>query len=320
MFQATGATQFMGKAIEMLSWLQRNKAPGYKHYSWGNHFDFSSRNGKLPKLEPILVWTSLIGQAFLDAYEVSGDKRYLDVSRSICEWILALPRERTSTGICLSYVRFKQSSIHNANMLGAAMLARTAKFTDEEALLKIAGDAMEYSCSRQLPDGAWFYGEASENHWIDNFHTGYNLDSLKCYAENSGDCQFNENLRKGFDYYTKTFFKADGMPKYYYDQTYPLEIQCASQSIETLSSFADYDNSSLALAMKVAEWTITNMQDKSGFFYYRRSRWIRNKTPMLHWGQATMFCALSRLFYTLMMKEVAAVPENQDIYATRIGT
>lgn len=319
MFQATGAALFKDKAVEMLSWLERHKAPGHTHYSWGNHFDFSSRSGRLPKLEPILVWTSLIGQAFLDAYETLGDERYLDISRSICNWILALPRERTSTGTCLSYVHFKQSSIHNANMLGAAILARTARFADEEALREIARGAMEYSCSRQLPDGAWFYGEAPENHWIDNFHTGYNLDSLKCYIENTSDRQFEENLRKGFDYYRRIFFEADGMPKYYHDRTYPVEIQCASQSIDTLSYFADYEDSSLALAMSVAEWTITNMQDESGYFYYRQSRWTRNKTPMLHWGQATMFCALSRLFYTLGMKAVAAVPESQDTCAAQMG-
>ena len=319
MFQTTGASQFKEKAVEMLSWLQRHKAPGYTNYSWGNHFDFSSRSGKLPKLEPIIVWTSLIGQAFLDAYEILGNERYLEVSRSICEWIRALPRERTSTGTCLSYGSFRQSSIHNANMLGAAMLARTARLTDDKSLRQIARDAMEYSCSRQLPDGAWLYGEDPENHWIDSFHTGYNLDSLKCYIENMDDRQFEENLRKGFEYYRRTFFKADGTPKYYNDHTYPIEIQCASQSIETLSYFADYEDSSLALAMTVAEWTIINMQDKSGYFYYRKYRWMRNKTPMLHWGQATMFCALSRLFYTLMTKAVTAIQESQNIYSARMG-
>jgi rhamnogalacturonyl hydrolase YesR len=319
MFQATGAARFRDKAVEMLSWLQRHKAPGYTDYCWGNHFDFCSRGGRLPKLEPIIVWTSLIGQAFLDAYETFADERYLDVSRSICDWIMALPRERTSSGTCLSYIRFKQSSIHNANMLGAAMLARTARFTDEDALRQIARDAMEYSCSRQLPDGAWLYGEAPQNHWIDNFHTGYNLDSLKCYVENTNDMQFMDNLHKGFDYYKRTFFKADGTPRYYHDRTYPVEIQCASQSIETLTNFADYEDSALALAISVAEWTIANMQDKTGYFYYRQSRWTRNKTPMLHWGQATMFCALSRLFYTLGMDSVAAVPEGRDTCAARMG-
>jgi hypothetical protein len=53
----------------------------------------------------------------------------------------------------------------------------------------------------------------------------------------------------------------------------------------------------VTLAAKVAVWTIEHMQDKSGYFYYRRySMGIVNKTPTLHWGQATMLCALAALY------------------------
>jgi hypothetical protein len=37
------------------------------------------------------------------------------------------------------------------------------------------------------------------------------------------------------------------------------------------------------------------MQDPSGYFYYRKYPLITNKTPTLHWGQATMFAALALL-------------------------
>src|SRR5258708_29605725 len=29
---------------------------------------------------------------------------------------------------------------------------------------------MEYSCSRQLPNGGSYYAESTEYHWLDNFH------------------------------------------------------------------------------------------------------------------------------------------------------
>jgi hypothetical protein len=52
--------------------------------------------------------------------------------------------------------------------------------------------------------------------------------------------------------------------------------------------------------LKVAKWTIENMQDRTGYFYYRRySPMIVNKTPTLHWGQATMLCALAGLYKLL---------------------
>ena len=47
-------------------------------------------------------------------------------------------------------------------------------------------------------DGAWFYGESPKYHWIDNFHTGYNLDALKRYIESSGDPDFKDHLHRGF--------------------------------------------------------------------------------------------------------------------------
>ena len=56
----------------------------------------------------------------------------------------------------------------------------------------------------------------------------------------------------------------------------------------------------LSLALKVAKWTIDNMQDRTGYFYYRRySPRLVNKTPTLHWGQATMLCALAGLYKLL---------------------
>ena len=295
MFKLSENQQYKEKAVSCLEWLNKNKSPGYSKHSWGNHFDFSSRSGKLPKLEPIIVWTSLIGQAFLDAFEILDDKKYLKIAISICDWILDLPREHTDSGTCLSYVAYVQKSIHNSNMLGAAMLARTSKFTGNTMALQVAKDAMQYSCARQLPDGAWYYGESSENHWIDNFHTGYNLDSLKCYIDNTDDKDFDKNLNYGFKYFKNNFFEENGRPKYYHNRTYPIDIQCASQAIDTLANFSEYDDSSLGLALKVAKWTIDNMQDKKGYFYYREMPWIMIKTPMIHWGQCTMFKSLTHL-------------------------
>lgn len=302
MFKITGNQQYKEKAVKCLEWLIENKAPGYLKYCWGNHFDYTTRGGRLPKLEPIIVWSSLIGQAFLDAYEILEKKKYLEIAISICDWILDLPREHTDSGSCISYVAYQQSSIHNSNMLGAAMLARTAKFTGNSKALEVAKEAMEYSCSRQRSDGSWYYGEQSKNHWIDNFHTGYNLDSIKCYIENTGDIDFERNLNLGFKYYIENLFEKNGIPRYYQDRVYPIDIQCASQAIDTLSYFSEYNESILNFALKVAKWTIDNMQDENGHFFYRRMPWFTIKTPMLHWGQSTMYKALTHLLIKIESK------------------
>jgi len=293
--KATGDPSYKAKAVACLDWLAANKAPGHVGYSWGNHFDFVTRAGIKPAGMPIIVWTGLCGQAFLEAFEQTGEQRFLQVARGVCAWILSVPRERTASGTCLSYVPFSQISSHNSNMIGAAMLARTWRHTQEQELLDVARSAMEYSCSRQRADGSWWYGEEPKYRWVDNFHTGYNLDSLKRYLDSTGDDTYRQNFAAGLRYFKETFLTPDGVPRYYSTSTYPIDIQCAAQSIETLAFCSQEDATCLDLSLKVAGWTIDNMQDPSGYFHYRKYPLIKAKTPYIHWGQATMYKALATL-------------------------
>ena len=294
-FSITQTASDQANALRCLDWLIRNTAAGDVGFAWGNHFDFVTRSGRNPAGSPIIVWTSLIGQAFLQAYETTRRGEYLDVAKGVCRWILNLPREKTDRGTCLSYVPWGQSSIHNSNMLGAAMLASTWKYTRAPELLEIATSAMLYSCSRQREDGSWWYGEDPKYHWIDSFHTGYNLDSLKRYQDSTGDDRFRDNFRQGLRYFKDIFFEESGCPRYYHNRTQPIDIQCASQGIESLAFCADEDLSCLGLSMKVARWTIDNMQDPTGYFYFRKYPMMIARTPYIHWGQATMFKALTTL-------------------------
>lgn len=295
LYSHTEDEQYREKAAHCFRWLIENRSPDWPQYCWGNHFTFVTRNGRLPALLPTIVWSSLIGHAFLKGYEVFGTEEYLDVAISISEWVMRLPREETSSGICLSYFPFEQSSIHNSNMLGASLLASVFKHNGDNASRETAQAAMLYSCTRQLPDGSWYYGEAEKNRWIDNFHTGYNLDCLKRYIEGTRDRTWEDHLHRGYDFFKNNFFEPDGMPKYYHDKSYPIDIQCASQAIDTLAFFSAHDPEAIQLARKVAGWTIQNMQAPDGHFYYRDLGWVTIKTPMFHWGQGTMSKALAHL-------------------------
>ena len=46
------------------------------------------------------------------------------------------------------------------------------------------------------------------------------------------------------------------------------------------------------------------MQDRTGYFYYRKYPLMTAKAPMLHWGQGTMYVALTML--------LAAVHQRPD--------
>jgi hypothetical protein len=299
--QASGERIWADRAQMALEWLIEHQSKGYSGSCWGNHFDYQSRAFYLPKGVPTVVWTSLIGHAFLDGFEHFNHDRYLEVAISACEHILRdLDRFSDGNGACISYIPGKNSQVHNANTLGGSLLARVYGHTRNSAYAEVARQALQYTAQYQRSDFSWFYGEREDLHWVDNFHTAYVLDCFKHYEQGTGDLQFTGAMMNGYRYWKQEFFLADGTPKYYNNKTAPLDIQCSSQAIDTLVFFRDVDAESIPLAIKVADWTIAHMKDRTGYFYYRRySSGVVNRTPTLHWGQATMLCALAALYKSL---------------------
>src|SRR5580704_3867940 len=132
--QATGDAAWGRKAESALQWLVENESKGYSGACWGNHFDYQSRSFYLPKGVPTIVWTSLIGHAFLDGYDHFGKKEYLDVAVSACEHILRdLDTLSEGDAICLSYIPLENKQVHNSNTLGGSLLARTFAHTANES-------------------------------------------------------------------------------------------------------------------------------------------------------------------------------------------
>jgi len=301
LYKSSGDAIWKEKAVFALQWLLDNQSTGYSGACWGNHFDYQSRGFYLPKGVPTIVWTSLIGHAFLDGYDCLDKKEYLQTAQSACEHIVrdlqAFPHE---DAVCITYVPGLDSQVHNSNVLGASLLARTYRHIPNKSYLDLARKAFRYTEKYQRQDGSWYYSERGDCHWVDNFHTGYVLDAFKYYLDNTRDDQFVSTMARGYEYWKRTFFLPDATPRYYSHKTLPIDIQCCSQAIDTLVFFKDHDRESLELAANIARWTIANMQDKTGYFYYRRfSPWLVNKTPTLHWGQATMLSALAGLWSSL---------------------
>ena len=137
--QATGDKSWGDKAESALQWLVEHESKGYSGACWGNHFDYQSRGFYLPKGVPTIVWTSLIGHAFLDGYDHFKRDSYLQVAVSACEHISRdLDTYAEGDSVCISYIPTGSNYIHNANTLGASLLARTC-FLHAERILSIAG-------------------------------------------------------------------------------------------------------------------------------------------------------------------------------------
>lgn len=287
----------MNLARRDLAWLKSAASPGYSGLCWGNHFDYQSRVFWLPKGEPTVVWTALCGHAFIDAWEQLKEREYLEAAESVRAFVMGdLERRPAGDGVCISYIPREYHAVHNANMLAAGFLSRLNLHSPSESALSLAREAVQYTVGCQLGDGSWWYGEEPNLHWVDSFHTGYVLDSLWWHMIGTGESTFADAFVRAARFFVARFFTADGLPKYYPHRAWPIDIQCAAQGIETLTSLSEtLDPSLLEFSGRVAEWTIRHMQDPDGHFYYQTLPWATNRTPMLHWGQATMLQALSRL-------------------------
>ena len=82
-------------------------------------------------------------------------------------------------------------------------------------------------------------------------------------------------LKTGLNFWLENFFLADGTPKYYDTNIYPVDIHSASAAIVALCELNQIDNRCLPQAEKTLRWTIENMRDEQGFFYYQKKK---NKT------------------------------------------
>jgi hypothetical protein len=269
---------------------------------WGYNFDWQAKAFLQPKNTPNIVATAFIGSALLDAYEITGEEWLLKTSRSACDFVNNdLNRNFDCNGnFAFSYSPLDKTIVFNASLLGSRLLSRVYSFTHENELLVNAKKSVTFCCDYQKDEGSWSYGTLDFHQWIDNFHTGYNLECIADYIKYSEDSVFEGHLVKGFDYYIKTFFTDEGVAKYYSNSVYPIDIHSPAQMIITLAKlgkFNEYKN----LAEKVISWTIDNMQTDKGYFIYQINKYFSSRIPYMRWAQAWMFYALTE--YLLLLKD-----------------
>ena len=287
--------EILSRVHELTRLLISLQSKGYSGACWGYNFDWQARRLFLfPKFTPTVVATSFCATALMEAYEVTGDRYYLDTALSSAEFIIKdLHRTPCSGGFLFSYSPLKgNDTVYNASLLGSRLLSYCYHYTHKEEYKELAEQSVKACCSAQKSDGSWVYGMLPVQSWKDSFHTGYNLDGLIAYQELCNDTTYSEAIRKGFDYYITNFFEADGTPKYYNDRTYPIDIHCPGQLLVTLARLHRYDEYK-ELVDKVLDWTIGHMQDRRGYFYYQLKPGISSRIPYMRWSNAFMFCALS---------------------------
>ncbi len=284
--------------LDRINWLAKKilelRTHGYSGVCWGYNFEWQSLAFFQPKYTPTIVVSTYIGYALLDAYDITGNEEYKNHALGVCDFILKdLNRSYDNEGnFAFSYSPLDKTQVFNASLLGSRMLSRASKYINNQDYLYEARRSVAFCCKYQKNNGAWSYSPLSFHQWIDSFHTGFNLECISEYQKYSDDQSFNANLSSGLDYYMRTFFLPSGIPKYYNNSVYPIDVHAASQLVITLYRLERLEEFK-PVVDRVLSWIIDHMQSRKGYFYYQKGRWYTIKIPYMRWTQAWMFLALS---------------------------
>lgn len=330
-FVSTREETYKKRMLAFSEWLIAHAAPGYAGPCWGYNFDWPNRAFLAPAGTPTIVNTVFIALSFLDADYVLNEsegfveteRRFesdlsarsqnnidgLSVARKACEFVLRdlnILHSRHDE-ICFSYTPLDRRFVHNANVLGAWLLAAVYARTGENRLAESAKAAAHFTVSRQRSDGSWPYGIDERDQWVDNFHTGYVLVATKRIGQLLQTDEFLPSVNKGYIFWKERMLFEDLIPKYYPNQIYPIDIHSVAQAILTYLEFSDADPFASEKAEKLSRWAIHHLQDPMGFFHYQIHRWHRVRVPYMRWGQAWMQLALTKLIsHTCAVKSFRA--------------
>ena len=335
------ATDCRNEAASLLSWLMNNASPwaqpsaelaamfpesgsaGQARASdtslvglgWGYHYPWQDVGFFQPRAYPNRVVSCWIGFAFIRAFELTRERRYLVAAREIVSFVLDNPKKLTDTDeqLCLSYVPTVDIdvAVMDVSALSASLCAKVARHLhnrdDARMLLEQSDRLIRFVVDKQTDYGAWYYTWPAKQSHIkhDNYHTGIILDCLADYMSNSGDNRCRTAYEEGLEYYRKNLFLEDGAPKWMNDRTYPHDIHGAAAGIMTFDRAATYfrheraeiDEDKAQHCSKVAEgvqgWTVDNLTNPSGHFYYQKTRLFTRKANLMRWCNAWMCRALA---------------------------
>lgn len=307
LYQCCEEEAYLQKAQECLKWLEGNKSQGYIGDCWGYPFDWQSLV-LIPRGTPTAVVSSICGDAFWDFYKFTGDKKYLAVCQSICEFFINnLNLDYVDDNrLCFSYTPLDRFHIHNGNLFAAAFLIKVGKELGREDFYQHGIKALNYTLNAQNEDGSFYYWALSEKEAynipdatlknIDHYHTGFVLRSLYSIYKSTNDDRVLEALSKGYQFYRDNLFEDKRVPKLIPDSKYPIDIHSCAESILCMSTLSGIFSDALEYAQNAFLWTRDNIQDKDGHFYYLRTKHRLNKIAYIRWGQAWMMRALSQYY------------------------
>jgi len=304
LYKSTNDIEFLKEARFCLNFLKNKSLKGnYLGHCWsGNYFKYQSVKDKLTPKIPDIISTVTCASVFVEDYKMRDTEKSLEIAKSSADFIIDTLYVNNDGRSFFKYTPLSEPNtiVYNACTHAVMLLSNInehIKIKDNKNL-EISKKVMDYIISKQKSNGAWYYSETNTNERMQiDFHQGFILDGLYDFIKYTkpNDDKYMKALIKGAEFYKNEQFLPDGRCKYRWPRIYPIDIHNQAQGIITFSKLSDINPRYLVFAKKIALWTIKNMQDESGYFYYQKHKFYMNKIPYMRWGQAWMMLALASL-------------------------
>ena len=306
LYRKTHNEHLLQQIENLKNWIISNQQVFQENYCWGYDYNYTTRGERVKKGFPTVVHHSYILKALFDYYIfVNKDDEILSLLKNGSKFILnSIPMQHHKEGISFGYNPKATNCCINASLHAAQCLAYEFYFTGEKKLFEIIVEAVNFVVAMQKGDGVWSYSFSfNDNEIIENeriqidFHQGFVLESIYEIKKmiNYTQESWEDAIKKGLIFYKNNQFYKNGSSLWRIPRVFPVDIHNQSQGIITFSLLKNYDTKYLDFAYTIANWTIENMQDVKGYFYYRKFKNYTNKISYMRWSQAWMLLALSSL-------------------------
>ncbi len=301
LYEVNSNQEYLEEAKKIAVELLKSSVSGFSGNSWGYPFDWMTTRGLWTSGIPLITTTGYCFEAFLQLFDITNDKKYLDTAYSIFLFTL---NDLTDTQIekdiaACSYSPIDNSQIVNANAYRASVLIEGfIRFNNEEAYKKATLN-INFILKNQNSDGSWKYAVNDErDNFVDNFHTCFVLKNLIKINKFKKDERISEAIKKGYDFYKNNLIDSTGRPlpfaKLSRLNIVKRELYDYAEGISLGLLMKEKDAEAGDIMNKMVKDLVEKYQNKNGSYITRVSIFnIKNKIPYLRWPQAQLFFALT---------------------------
>ena len=304
MFEITGETAYLDRAIHFLCELQKSRCSGFRDYCWGYPFDWVWRGGVIRSHTPLITSTPYAYEAFLQAHKIAPRDEWLEVLASIVRHACRDIRDYSVPGSdrarTCSYTPFDEGGVVNASAYRAAMLTSASRVFDSEEYWAIAERNLWFVLESQNDDGSWPYAKDGVRNFVDHFHTCFVMKALAKIHRLTGHAETLAALNRGVRYYLANLFAEDGLPRPFALAprltVYERELYDCAECINLCLLLRDRFPALEAKLEAVVAGILKDWVKRDGSFRSRRLMFGWDNVPMHRWGQSQMFRSLA--FYS----------------------